>query len=101
MAQKAVAAMPEDSAIVDTLAWVYYKQGKLKQALVTQQRAVGLTPDEPGLRYHMGAIEEALGHLPAAREEYSMALRVDPKMPEARLALAKLDAQPPKTAPPR
>jgi tetratricopeptide (TPR) repeat protein len=94
LAQQAVKAEPNNGAILDTLAWIYYKEGKLKEAYVTQQQAVGLTPGEPGSRYHMGVIEEAMGHVPAAREEYGMALRLDANQPEAKQALARLNGKP-------
>lgn len=92
--EKAVEAEPNDGNMVDTLAWIYYKQDKLKQAYTTQQRAIRLNSQQADLRYHMGAIEEAMGHLPAAREEYEMALRLDPKQVEAQKALTRLQSRP-------
>jgi tetratricopeptide (TPR) repeat protein len=103
LAQRALANMPNDGNIVDTLAWIYYRQGKLKEAYATQQRAVRLESSQPDLRYHMGVIEEAMGHIPAAREEYAMALRLNPRMAEARQALERLNGRPtnpPRTLPP-
>jgi tetratricopeptide (TPR) repeat protein len=87
-------------AMLDTLAWVYYKRGRLKEAYPTQQQAIVLTGNDPGTRYHMGAIEEAMGHIPAAREEYGMALRLEPRMAEARQALKRLESRAPGPAPP-
>jgi membrane associated rhomboid family serine protease/Flp pilus assembly protein TadD len=104
LAQRAVAVQPKEGMFVDTLAWVYYKEGKLEEAYATQQQAVQLSANQADLRYHMGAIEEAMGHIPAAREEYEMALRLNPKLPEAQQALARLKSRAPPPAlskPPR
>jgi membrane associated rhomboid family serine protease/Tfp pilus assembly protein PilF len=77
-------------AVLDTLAWVYFKEGKLAEAYSTQQEAVRLAGDNPEIRYHMGRIQEGRGQLPAARSEYGFALREDPKYAPARLALERL-----------
>jgi membrane associated rhomboid family serine protease/Flp pilus assembly protein TadD len=91
-----------EGMIVDTLAWICFKQGKLDEAYAAQQRAVRLLNDDPEVRYHMGAIEEARGNLAAARHEYEQAIRLKPKYAPAREALRKLrerQAPPPRPAP--
>lgn len=94
LARKAVQAMPNDGEIVDTLAWVYFKEGKLPDAEMTQKRAVRLDGNQADLRYHLGAIEAARGELAAARQEFETALRLDPKQADARRALAALPRRP-------
>ena len=90
-------------AIVDTLAWVYFKEGKLKAAYATQRQAIRLAGNRADVRCHMGAIDEARGDLAAARQEYERALRLDPRQAAARRALEKLRRGPPALppAPPR
>jgi tetratricopeptide (TPR) repeat protein len=90
MARKALVALPNTGLIVDTLGWIYFKQGNLKDAYATQQQAIRLDGKHAGLRYHMGAIDEARGDLAAAQKEYETALRLDPSQTEARRALAGL-----------
>jgi membrane associated rhomboid family serine protease/tetratricopeptide (TPR) repeat protein len=99
---------PKRGAILDTLAWVLFKEGKLKEADEAQRQAVRLTGDNAEIRYHMGRILEARGDLPAARHEYEFALRQNRGYLPARRALERLRSQPvppptsrpPATAPP-
>jgi tetratricopeptide (TPR) repeat protein len=121
MARRALANLPGNStplsqafwgdergAILDTLAWVLFKEGKLKEADEAQRQAVHLTPNNAEIRYHMGRILEARGDLPAARHEYEFALRRNRGYLPARRALERLRSQPvppptprpPATAPP-
>lgn len=74
---------PENDALIDTLAWVYFKQKRYEQALGVQLRAVRLgekngttaTPTVMGeLYYHLAAIYEKLGSIENARQNYSRAL---------------------------
>lgn len=106
MALKALAQLPDQwdamrGAILDTLAWVYFKQGKLEEAFKAQQQAVQMEANNPEVRYHMGRIHEARNNLPAARHEYEIALRQNPRYAPAREALEKLKQRapaPPSTA---
>ncbi|MFN3651942.1 MAG: rhomboid family intramembrane serine protease [Armatimonadota bacterium] len=110
----ALKARPNDPAITDTLAWTYYRQGRLEEALRTQKRAVGLweqLPAQPGrmeyrrimgeLTYHLGAIYEAMQRPDEARAYYERALEHRPVYPEALEGLHRLQqAHPAPTAPP-
>jgi membrane associated rhomboid family serine protease/Tfp pilus assembly protein PilF len=105
LALKALALLPDHldvlrGAIVDTLAWAYFKQGKLEESYQMQQQAVQMEANNPEVRYHMGQIQEARNNLPAARHEYEIALRHDPEYAPARLALEKLKQRTPAPAAP-
>jgi tetratricopeptide (TPR) repeat protein len=83
-AQLAVRAAPANPAIADTLAWVYYRQGRYQEALGQQLAAVSLA--EPGrpaeaaeLHFHLGAIQEALRRNDEARQSYGKALQLQPR----------------------
>jgi rhomboid protease GluP len=105
LALKALEKLPDEldaarGAILDTLAWTYFKQGKLDEAYRTQQEAVNLESNNPEVRFHMGRIYEARGNLPGARHEYEIALRQNAKYAPAREALQKLEKRaPPSPAP--
>jgi membrane associated rhomboid family serine protease/Flp pilus assembly protein TadD len=91
---------PQDGAMLDTLAWIYYKQGKFTDALATQQRAVQSEGENAEIRYHLGAMLQASGDMKAARAEYEHAIKLDPAFAPARDALEKLRSAPPPVAPP-
>src|SRR5207248_698122 len=63
LVNQALKAAPEEGMFLDTLAWVYYKQKRLPEALTVQQRAVQAIANYPDLRFHLGAIQEARGDL--------------------------------------
>lgn len=96
---------PNNSAYVDTLAWIYYKQGRLDDALKQQLRAVNLMQGElsplPGLSeargelyYHLGAIYEKQGKLNDARASYHRALAAQANNQPAREGLRRLEPAP-------
>lgn len=99
-ARKALEKLPNSGEILDTLAWVYYKEGKLADALGTQRQAVRFAGNSAVIHYHLGAIEEKLGSLATARQEYEAALRLDPKFAPAALALKRLQGHKPPAPPP-
>jgi membrane associated rhomboid family serine protease/tetratricopeptide (TPR) repeat protein len=102
-ALEATRLAPQNAAVVDTLAWVYYKQGRYEEALQTQQRAVNLAEspedamggrDAAGmaeLYYHLGAIQEQLDQRDAARDNYRKALRFQRDLAPATEALKRLE----------
>ncbi len=49
-ARRAVEIEPKDSAIIDTLAEVYFRMGKTKEAIATAERAIALAPEDPYLK---------------------------------------------------
>src|ERR1043165_6107853 len=54
MIRKALEGKPEDPAFIDSLGWLYYKQGKFNDAAVALEKAISL----PG-----GASPEVIRHL--------------------------------------
>jgi tetratricopeptide (TPR) repeat protein len=93
---------PDEWAYLDTLAWVYYKQNRTDKALTTQLQAVQAAEERPRLLgdveglaevyYHLGAIQEKLGHAAEARSAYAKALSKQPKYPEAQAGLDRLSS---------
>ena len=62
LAEKAVSLNPRDRSFIDTLAWVYYRQGKYAEAL---DLLLGLDADfirqHAEVAYHLGAVYATLG----------------------------------------
>lgn len=69
MANRALAAEPNNPVYLDTLGWIYYRQGRYQQAVQLLEQAVQDAPQEPELRYHLGMAYWMRGRLPEARVE--------------------------------
>ncbi len=97
MIQKAVKAEPDNSAYLDSLAWVLYKRGKYAEALTSMEKALEMSQakqnaSDATLWDHLGDIQERLKNLEKAVEAWKKALasaKTDPK-PDAKL-IGKLE----------
>jgi predicted Zn-dependent protease len=79
---KAMAADPENPYYMDSMGWVYYKQGRGDEAVELIQKAIyGMETDDAVLRDHLGDAYLLKGDVTRAREEWQRALRLDPDMP--------------------
>ncbi len=54
--RKALKLKPDDGYITDSLAWVFYKQGRYEDALEWMRKAVRLVPDDPFIMEHLGDV---------------------------------------------
>ncbi len=61
MIQKAVDQDPNSYAYLDSLGWVYYKQGKYTQAEDYLRRAIAIESDDPTVLSHLGDVYLKLG----------------------------------------
>ena len=77
MIRQALKKKPDDGYYLDSLAWVYFKQGKYMQALKVQQRAIDLVPDDPVMQEHMGDIYWKAQRHQAARRHWEKALKLE------------------------
>jgi putative PEP-CTERM system TPR-repeat lipoprotein len=68
-AQKAVDLMPDRPALIDTLAMALASENRADKALVIQQRAVELAPEDNGLRLNLAKIAIQAGDKALARKE--------------------------------
>ncbi len=66
-----------EAYFLDTLGWLYYRQGEYARALAILRRAAALMPNDEHIRYHVGATLHALGETDAARQELDRALSDD------------------------
>lgn len=86
----------DNAAYIDTLAWVYYRQRRYREALTQQTRATSLAERRPEgasmaeYYYHLGAIHEGLGDRAQALLEYARAVRATSDYTPAAEALRRL-----------
>ncbi len=73
----ALAIKPDNGYFVDSLAWVYFKQGKNKRAWREIQRAVQLVDSDPVIWEHYGDIAQALDYFWEARRGYETSLKLE------------------------
>eukprot|EP00828_Plagiopyla_frontata_P023070 TRINITY_DN2962_c0_g1_i1.p3 TRINITY_DN2962_c0_g1~~TRINITY_DN2962_c0_g1_i1.p3 ORF type:complete len:345 (+),score=122.87 TRINITY_DN2962_c0_g1_i1:111-1037(+) len=77
LVKAALKQKPDSGYILDSLAWVYYRMGRLDQAWETIHRAVTLQPDaDPAIWEHYGDIAVALKRKADARKAYTRALNM-------------------------
>lgn len=69
MVKRALAAEPKNPVYLDTLGWIYFRQGRYQQAVQILEQAVQDAPQEPELRYHLGMAYWMRGRIPEARIE--------------------------------
>jgi len=74
----AVSLSPASGAYLDSLGWLYYRQGKYQKAEDFLQQAIAQTKD-PLIFDHLGDSELALGNVQEAVGSWDESLRLDPK----------------------
>ncbi len=75
---------PDQSYIIDSLAWALFRAGKAEEALTKIRRAVSLEgPVDATIWEHYGDIARHLGHTGEARRAYQKALDLKPANAEA------------------
>ncbi|MFZ5428441.1 MAG: tetratricopeptide repeat protein [Thermodesulfobacteriota bacterium] len=86
---KALAQKPDSPYFIDSLAWVHFKRGDIKQAWTEIQRATSKPQQDPAIWEHYGDIAKALGKRKEAARGYAKALEFKPA--NAAEVKAKLD----------
>lgn len=79
LARKALARQPENSSIMDTLAWVYYQLGNHSEAWKLIKKCVVKGVDDAVIWEHYGDIAIAVGDSTRARTGYLRALELEPE----------------------
>ena len=83
--KRALALDPENPYYMDSLGWVYYRQGKGKEALQMIRGAIyGMESDDAVLRDHLGDVYLLLGNTERALAEWRRSIRLDPTMEPVR-----------------
>ena len=67
---------PDNASYVDSLGWLYFRQGKFTEALAELQRAAELMKDEPDstIHEHIGDTHQQLGKADEARAQWEKSL---------------------------
>lgn len=78
----ALDANPDSAAFIDTLGWIFYRQGRYEEAYTEIRRAAEILPDDPVITDHLGDIYLALGKTEQAIEQWQRALDLDPEDPD-------------------
>lgn len=87
---KAVAMAPKDRAYIDSLAWVYYQQGKYSQALeLLQSIDANFIAENDDVAYHIGAVYMKLGETEKALPYLQQAARSDKQAAKLLKKIAK------------
>ena len=76
--RRALAVTPDDPFITDSLGWVYFRQGRLEEALKTLQRAYKAKPD-PEIAAHIGEVLWQMGRHDEARRVLLDAQKKNPE----------------------
>ncbi|MDP1668767.1 tetratricopeptide repeat protein [Phaeovulum sp.] len=74
MIERAVAAVPNDGAIVDSLGWVLYRLGRYQEAVGHMEKAASLMPVDALVNDHLGDVFWAVGRLREAEFQWRRAL---------------------------
>lgn len=76
-------ALPKESAVSDTLGWIYFKKGSNRAALSFIKEAIEIEKNQndnsrvnPEIYYHLGEVEAAEGNSAAAKEAFEMSLKM-------------------------
>ncbi len=76
---RALLLRPNDGAIIDSVGWVYFKQGDHTRALKYLERAVELEPTDPVINRHLGDVYQANGRTKEAMRQWRRAWQLNPE----------------------
>jgi tetratricopeptide (TPR) repeat protein len=79
MLSRAVKQEPHNGAYVDSLGWVYFRQGKLELAEKYLSDATRLLPRDPTVHEHLADVLAKRGNYKRALDLYRVALTLDPE----------------------
>ena len=91
MVERAAEIEPENGAIIDSLGWGHFKQGRYEEAVRLLERATELSPYDPTINWHLGDAYARVGREREARFQWRRALELDPDAREERLLEARLE----------
>lgn len=89
--KEAVKLRPLEPAFVDSMGWVRFRQGHIRDAAFYLERAVRLCPREhPEILYHLGVAYARLGRIGDAERALRRAQWLDPDYDEVKAELRRL-----------
>ncbi len=69
---------PGNPAILDTLGWIYYKNGNYKKGVALLERSDRIRPSNPDTLYHLGMAYYRAGNMESAQDALKKALKIGP-----------------------
>lgn len=91
MIETAVAGMPSNGYITDSLGWVLYRVGKFEEAVAPMERAVELLPVDPIVNDHLGDVLWMVDRKLEAEFQWRRAISFDPTPEELERIKRKLE----------
>jgi Tfp pilus assembly protein PilF len=91
--KKALSYEPQNGYFLDSLGWAYFKQGRLKEALVEMEKAVNKVNDDPVIMDHLGDVYRSLNRLEDAAEAYRQSLKIE-ENPKVKRKLDEIAGEP-------
>ena len=76
--QRSLKLEPESAAFLDTLGWIFFRQGNFQAARTELLRAHALMGNDPTITEHLGDAHLALGQTEKAVAAWSQAFLADP-----------------------
>lgn len=76
--------LPNDVETVTTIAYIYRRQGKWKEALAAQERALAREPLSAQYEHELGATTTLMRAWAASAKHFERAISLNPKLPELR-----------------
>jgi len=77
LVERAATLEPNNGAILDSLGWGHFKQGRFDQAVLWLERSVTLSPDSATINWHLGDAYAALGRTLEAQFQWRRALELE------------------------
>jgi tetratricopeptide (TPR) repeat protein len=96
LAQTAMAQLPDDPGVGDTLGWLYYKKGAYLKAVALLRESTDKLPENAVVHYHLGMALYKNGDNSAAKRVLKRALALAPRFPGRDEAAQTLSALGPK-----
>lgn len=75
---RAVELLPKNGFVIDSLGWVYYKQGRYAEAVSELKRATELSPQDAIIMEHLGDAYLKMGDKDGAKAAYEKSLSLAP-----------------------
>lgn len=91
MIERAVAAVPNDGYITDSLGWALYRLRRFDEAVKYMERAAELTPVDPIVSDHLGDTLWAVGRRLEAEFQWRRAMSFEPEEVDATRIRRKLE----------
>ena len=91
MIERAVAAVPNDGYITDSLGWALYRLRRFEEAVTHMERAAELTPVDPIVSDHLGDTLWAVGRRLEAEFQWRRAMSFEPEEADAARIRRKLE----------